>query len=198
MAKPEITIYIDFKSPYSYLAKDPAFALEAEFELSFAWRPYIFDIPISFGAPETRSAQQWRKVRYSYMDVRRWANQRGLIVYGPKKAFDSSLAAIGMLYAQRHGAFRAYADRVFERFFKRALDLEDPAEIRAVLDEIGAGGDGFAEFAAEAGRRELTAIAHEAESEGVFGVPTFILDGELFWGYDRIPMLRERLAENPE
>ncbi len=198
MAKPEITVYIDFKSPYSYLAKDPAFALEAEFELSLTWRPYTFDIPISFGAPESRDPQQWRKVRYSYMDVRRWANQRGLIVYGPEKAYDSTLAAIGMLHAQRHGAFRAYADRVFERFFKRALDIEKLEAIRAVLDEVGADGDGFADFAAGAGRSELATIALEAESKGVFGVPTFILDGELFWGYDRIPMLRERLAEKPE
>ena len=40
----------------------------------------------------------------------------------------------------------------------------------------------------------LARIAAEANEQGVFGVPTFILDGELFWGHDRVALLRERLA----
>ncbi len=99
-----------------------------------------------------------------------------------------------MLYAQDQGVFPAYADMTYERFFKRALDIEDRDAVRAVLDEAGADTAGFFDFAAGAGRARLTRIATEADEQGVFGVPTFLLDGELFWGHDRVAVLRERLA----
>ncbi len=195
MTARDVILYIDFKSPFSYLAKDPARSLAEAFDLNLDWRPYPFDIPQWFGDPEKRTEAEWRKVRYAYMDVRRWANKRGLIIYGPKKAFDSSLAAIGMLYAQRQSVFPAYADMVFERFFKRALDIEDREAMRAVLAEAGADASGFDAFADGEGRNELVQIIAQAEEQGLFGVPTFIVDGELFWGYDRIDFLRLRLEE---
>jgi 2-hydroxychromene-2-carboxylate isomerase len=194
MTRKRITLYIDFKSPYSYLALEPARQLERDFPVTIEWRPYMFDIAISFGDPEARAPLEWRKIRYTYMDIRRWANQRGMIIYGPRKAFDSSLANIAMLHAQDRGVFPAYANMTYERFFKRALDIEDRDAIRAVLNEAGADTAGFFDFAAGAGRERLARIAAEANEQGVFGVPTFILDGELFWGHDRVALLRERLA----
>ncbi len=193
MTRKRITLYIDFKSPYSYLALEPARQLERDFPVTIEWRPYMFDIANSFGDPDHRAPLEWRKIRYTYMDVRRWANQRGLIIYGPQKAFDSSLANIAMLHAQDQGVFPAYADMTYERFFKRALDIEDRDAVRAVLDQAGADTAAFFAFAAGAGRERLARITAEADEQGVFGVPTFILDGELFWGHDRIALLRERL-----
>jgi 2-hydroxychromene-2-carboxylate isomerase len=140
-----------------------------------------------------RNPHQWRRVRYSYMDARRLANRRGLTVKGPRKIFDSSIAAVGMLYAQRRGAFRKYNDLLFERFWKRELDLEDREAIRRVLEESGAPAAAFFDFLDGEGRREFERICHEAEELGVFGVPTFVIDGELFWGGDRLWMVREKL-----
>jgi 2-hydroxychromene-2-carboxylate isomerase len=193
MAAKEITLYIDYKSPYASLAKDPAYELEREFDIRLNWRPYTLNIPDFLGSVEERNPHQWRRVRYSYMDARRLANMRGLTVRGPQKIFDSSIAAIGMLFAQRCGSFRAYNDKVFERFWKRELDIEDRAVIRNVLEEIGADASGFYDFLDGEGRREHDRIAREAESIGVFGVPTFVIDGEIFWGGDRLWMVRDRL-----
>ena len=194
MAAKDLRIYIDYKSPYAYLAKDPAYDLEREFGVTFTWLPYVLYIPDFLGTVEGRNEHQWRRVRYSYLDARRLANRRGLTVRGPQKIFDSSLAAIGMLYAQRRGAFRKYNDLAFERFWKRELDIEDREAIRRVLEESGAETAGFFDFAEGEGRRELDRINREAEALGVFGVPTFVIDGELFWGGDRIWMVREKLA----
>ncbi|HXN85197.1 MAG TPA: DsbA family protein [Candidatus Binataceae bacterium] len=193
MAAKEITLYIDYKSPYAYLAKDPAYELEREFDIRVNWLPYTLNIPDFLGSVEERNPHQWRRVRYSYMDARRMANMRGLTIRGPQKIFDSSIAAIGMLFAQRQGIFRAYNDTVFERFWKRELDIEDRAVIRKLLEEIGADASGFYDFLDGDGRREHDRIAREAEALGVFGVPTFVLDGEIFWGGDRLWMLRDRL-----
>ena len=194
MNSKEVTLYIDYKSPYAYLAKDPAYELERELGVRLKWLPYTLHIPDFLGTVEERNPHNWRRVRYAYMDARRLANLRGLTVRGPQKIFDSSIAAIGMLFAQHHGVFRKYNDVVFERFWKRELEIENPQAIGAVLNESGADASGFADFLAGEGRAEHDRIAREAEAIGVFGVPTFVLDGELFWGGDRMWLLRERLA----
>jgi 2-hydroxychromene-2-carboxylate isomerase len=199
-----IRVYSDYKSPYAYLAKDPTYELERETGAKVEWLPYTLDIPAYLGSAsvdaggkvvaESRNAHQWRRVKYGYMDCRREANQRGLTIRGPRKIFDSTLANMGMLYAQRHGVFRSYHDRVFERFWKRDLDIESPAALAAVLEECGAQSKDFAAFLADEGRRELNRIQEEAEASGVFGVPSYMLDdGDLYWGREHLPRIRELL-----
>ncbi len=188
-----VTLYIDYKSPYAYLAKDPAYQLAERFDVELIWRHYTLDIPTFLDAVDQRTAHNWRKVKYAYMDARRFANQRGLLVRGPQKIFDSSIAAIGMLYAQSRGAFRPYNDIVFERFWKRELDIEDHEVIAAVLQEAGADAGDFPAYLAGDGHAAHDRIIQEAETIGVFGVPTFVLKGELFWGGDRIDLLKDRL-----
>src|SRR5215469_6354571 len=156
MAEPRtLTAYIDYKSPYAYLAKDPTYELKRDFRVHIDWLPYVLDIPSFLGSArvddtgnvieEQRSAHQWRRVRYSYMDCRRQARKRGLVIRGPQKIWDSTVAARGMLYAKRQGdgVFRHYHDAVFERFWKRELDIEDPDVVAAVLSEAGADAAGF-------------------------------------------------------
>jgi 2-hydroxychromene-2-carboxylate isomerase len=205
MAPRMIKVYSDYKSPYAYLAKDLVYELEDKTGVALDWLPYTLDIPAYLGSAKvdavgnvveaSRNAHQWRRVKYSYMDCRREANRRGLIVRGPRKIFDSSLANMGMLYAKRLGAFRAYHDRVFERFWKRELDIESPAALTAVLAECGADTSGFAAFLEREGRRELEEIMRAAEDAGVFGVPSFLLDdGDLYWGREHLPRIRELLT----
>jgi 2-hydroxychromene-2-carboxylate isomerase len=205
MAQRTIRLYSDYKSPYAYLAKDLAYELERETGVQLDWLPYTLDIPAYLGSAkvdargavveETRNAHQWRRVRYSYMDCRREANRRGLTVRGPQKIFDSSLANIGMLYAKQRGVFRDYHDRVFERFWKRELDIEIPAALAELLTECGTDTADFPAFLEGEGRRQLQDIRHEAEAAGVFGVPSFLLEGgDLYWGREHLPRIRELLA----
>jgi 2-hydroxychromene-2-carboxylate isomerase len=130
------------------------------------------------------------------MDCRRQARKRGLVILGPRKIWDSALAACGMLYAKRQGntVLRRYHDATFERFWKRELDIEDPEAIGGVLAEAGADTGGFSAYAAGQGRAELGRICRAAEELGVFGVPSFVVDGELFWGREHLPDIRAILA----
>jgi 2-hydroxychromene-2-carboxylate isomerase len=201
-----IVVYSDYKSPYAFLAKDLIYELEDEFDLRIDWLPYTLDIPSYLGSARldergevlesVRTEQQWRKVRYSYMDCRRQARKRGLVIRGPRKIWDSSIAAIGMLWAKRQGVapFRAYHDRVFERFWRRELDIENPKAIAAVLTEAGADTTGFDHCLAYEGRREHDTIRNAAETAGVFGVPSLLIDGELFWGREHLSDIREILT----
>ena len=202
-----ITVYTDYKSPYAYLAKDLAYALERDFGVRLDVLPYVLNIPDFLGSArldtagnvveEQRTAHQWRRVKYSYMDCRRQARKRGLTIRGTVKIWDTVLAACGMLYAKRQGdtVFRGYHDRVFDRFWKRELDIEDIGVVTAVLAEAGADTAGFAAYAAEEGPAEVHRISRAAEAAGVFGTPTFVIDGELFWGSEHLPDIRAMLGQ---
>ncbi len=200
-----IIVYTDYKSPYAYLAKDLAYALERDFRVRLDWRPYILDIPSYLGSArvdaagavldEDRNAHQWRRVRYSYMDCRREGAKRGLTIRGTQKIWDSTLSAAGMLFAQRAGdaVFRRYHDAVFERFWQRALDLENVGALAEILTESGANAAGFI-AESDALCAQVAAIGRAAEATGVFGVPTFVCAGEIYWGREHLPDIRDRLA----
>ena len=205
MVDQSVTIYIDYKSPYAYLAVEPTWTLARDYEITLKWLPYTLDIPDYLGSAKVdnqgkvleanRSPHQWRKVRYSYMDVRRYANLRSMTVRGPQKIWDSSLAAIGLLYAQKQGKFRDYNDKVYELFWRRELDIEDPLVIKSVLTETNVDTADFNAFAAEEGPVLHKKIRTEAEEQGIFGVPTYVLNDEIFWGREHLPLIRLRLSE---
>ncbi len=202
-----VTVYTDYKSPYAYIAKDLIYQMAEATGATLDWLPYTLDIPSYRGAAEVddhgriisenRTPHQWRQVRYAYMDCRREANKRGLILRGTQKIWDSSIAAIGLLWAKRQGdaILRGYTDRVFERFWRRELNIEDPAVVQGVLAEAGADVAGFADFLAGPGRAEHDAIRAAAEDFGIFGVPSFVIEGELFWGKEHLPAIRARLLQ---
>ncbi len=199
-----IVHYFDYKSPYAYLAQEETFQLEKDYPVSVDFLPLTLDIPQFLGAAEVddagqvvseqRNAHQWRRVKYSYMDCRREATRRGLTIRGPRHIFDSSLSHIGMLYAKQRGDFRPYHHAVYERFWKRELAIEDPTVIQQVLDEVGIDAREFPAYLESEGREELRRIQTDAEQAGVFGVPSYLVNGELFWGAERLVRVRERLA----
>ena len=205
-----ITAYSDYKSPYAYLAKDPINRLAAECGVTLQWLPYTLDIPAYLGSArlgpdgkvveESRNAHQWRRVRYSYMDCRRQARKVGLVIRGTQKIWNSVPAHIGMLWAQRAGddVFHRYHDRVFERFWKRELDIEDQSVLEAVLAECGAPVAGFGDYLAGEGQAEHDRVRAEAEAKGVFGVPSILVpqdsgEDDLFWGREHLDDIRAML-----
>jgi 2-hydroxychromene-2-carboxylate isomerase len=196
MPRATVTLYSDYKSPYVYVANAEAYALEDDFDIALDWLPYTLDIPSYLGSVEGRDAHQWRKVRYAYMDARRYANKQGLILKGTRKIYDTRPVQTAMLFAKERGVFRAFNDDVFARFWSHDIEVEEMDEIVAALDAAGAPGADFPAWLAGEGGAEHDRIRAEAEEAGIFGVPMFVFEGELFWGGDRIPLLRERLTEH--
>lgn len=195
MSRTVVRVYTDYKSPYAFVALAPTYELEEEFDVELEWLPYTLHIADYLGSVEDRSEHQWRRVRYSYMDARRFANQQGLTLRGPKQVYSAYYASAGMLFAQKAGIFRAYNDAVFRMFWSHELDVDSLADIRSVIASLGGDAAAFTVYANGEGREEHERIRIEAEAAGVFGVPMFVLDGELFWGGDRLPLLRQGLHE---
>lgn len=204
-----VLCFTDFKSPYAYLALDDYFAMEDESGIAFDWLPYTLDIPDYLGSAtldeqgkvveQNRTAHQWRKVKYAYMDVRRYANLKDLTIRGTTKIWDSTIANIGLLWAKQHGnqaAVRQYLRNVFEPFWRRALDIEDVRIVEQALNDAGITEAGFADFASSKGRGLHDEIRKNAEDRGVFGVPSIIVADELFWGREHLGLIRDRLRKN--
>ncbi len=190
-----VAYFIDFKSPYAYLSLAPTRQLERDFDIALDWRPLTLHIPNYLDAVDGRSTHNWRKVKYAYMDARRLANRVGLTVRGPQKIFDSSVASIGLLYAKSQPGFDTFVDKVFEGFFKRELDIEQPALVAKTLSDAGIDAAGFAGYLAGPGRKLHDRQRIETEESGVFGVPTLTIENEIFWGGDRVELARERLTQ---
>ena len=106
-----LIVYIDYKSPYAFVAKDPTYELETQLGIEIDWRPLTLDIPSFLGSARldargkvvetNRTAQQWTGVRYAYRDARRYAALNGYVLRGTEKIWDSSVAHIGMLWAKQ-------------------------------------------------------------------------------------------------
>ena len=92
-----VTLWSDYVSPYAFVAKAWAYALEADYDIELLWRPYTLDVASFMGSVAERDPHHWRRVRYTYMDARRFANKQGLTLKGPKRIYYSRPAQAGML-----------------------------------------------------------------------------------------------------
>jgi len=186
-----VKMYSDFKSPYAYLAFDPAMALPERFAVQVRWIPFQLRLK---GKGE-RSVYSEYKVKYSYMDARRWAKPRGLWIRGPLKIYDTTPAAIGGLFAQKHGRLLDYGRLAFKQFFLREFEADQADAVAGLLNSLDLSGQEYLDHLAGEGRLAYERCQEEAATDHVFGVPFFIFGGEPFWGYDRMPLLEHRLTE---
>jgi len=199
----KIQYYFDYKSPYAFLADEESRVLASLPNVEIEWLPYTLKIEKFLGEAElnsrgedikgTRNDHQWRRVRYSYFDCRREAKRKGMTILGPQKIFDSSLAHIAYLWSRGSSNSQKFHERIFERFWRRELDIEDYESLTSLMRETDIEVEGFEEYLRREGRDLHDKIQKDAEVKGVFGVPSWIVEGELFWGLERLDRVKEIL-----
>ncbi|MCC5887964.1 MAG: DsbA family protein [Gammaproteobacteria bacterium] len=199
-----LIVYIDIKSPYAFVARDPTRALAARHGIDIDWRPLTLDIPSYLGSARTgaggkviasnRSASQWDAVRYAYRDARRYAALGGHTLRGTTKIWDSSLAHIGLLWAKQQGdgVLEAYLERVYPQFWRRELDIEAVGVIERELIAAGADVEGFRAYSEAEGREHHDRMQAAIFDAGIFGVPAYVLPscleaGDWFFGREHLP-----------
>ena len=153
MEKTRVRIYTDYKSPYAFVANKRLFELEEKHGVELEWLPYTLRVAEFMGTVEERTPHFWRKVRYAYMDARRFANAQGLTMKGPRRIYDAFYSSVGMLFAQRHGFFRSYHDAVFRRFWSHDLEIDDLLAMTEVIASVGGIGRGFSSLCRGTGAR---------------------------------------------
>ena len=205
-----VIVYIDFKSPYAYLAVEPTRELERELGIKFDWRPFVLDIPSYLGSAslddsgkvteQERSAEQWAGVKYAYYDCRRYANLSRKTIRGTVKIWDTNLVSTAMLWARQSGddVVQRFVDLVYQPFWKRELEIDNQTVITRVLEEAGADGPGFLEWAQDEGLQMNRLFQEQAFKAGIYGVPTYVVEQEKYFGREHLARVRWHLDGKSE
>jgi 2-hydroxychromene-2-carboxylate isomerase len=193
MSREILKMYSDYKSPYAWLAFDPVFELQNKYNVQVLWRPF----QLRLKGVGQRSVYSEYKVKYSYMDARRTANERGdkKIIRGPLKIYDTAPALIGGLFAEKHGRLIEYSRGVYELFFKRELAVDEADAMERFVESLGLSGSDYRRYLEGDGLREYEEAQQQSQQDQIFGVPICVFRGEQFWGNDRVPMLERRLQQ---
>lgn len=184
-----IRFYFSFRSPYAWLAAE-----RLDSELGDLGVP-IERIPI-FPTPElfpNDPAAMPAKQAYLLQDIPRLARERGLKVrFPPSSETDWALSHAAFLGAQRHGTGQRFMVEVFRKRFCEGLDLGDDAVVADAAREAGLDPDEMLTAGhSEALRAEVSSGWRIAvERDRIFGVPSFLYAGKLYWGQDRMHFLR--------
>lgn len=185
-----VDVFIDLRSPYSYLALQPATALAQRLGMRLDWWPFITDFRGAYGGEVAqRSSRDIAKVKYLYMDCRRLAKRQGLTIRSTVKLWDASLASQAFLFAKKHERLWQFCQPMLDAFWRREFDLESAAALEAMLVAAGLDGEQWREHLEKDAAQDLARALAHAEALGVFGAPTFVYRGELFWGGDRLDLL---------
>jgi len=197
-----LIVYVDIKSPYAFVAKDPTYALADELGIEIDWRPLTLDIPSYLGsakldkrgkvAQANRSAQQWGGVRYAYMDARRYAAAYGYALRGTEKIWNTRLIHIAFNWVKRAGQrpLRKFIDAVYPPFWNRELDVEDEAVVLRCIEQAGVSSEGFLHWASSAGGVEHDEQQATIFAAGIYGVPGYVYAREYFFGRENLPRIR--------
>ena len=196
MAGAPIEFYFDFSSPYGYLGAQRIETVAAEFGRTVLWRPILLGV-IFKTTGQSPLVSQTLRGPYSARDMARSARKLGVKFALPEGFPFSSVYPCRIFYwldSRSPEDAKAYARAVYHAAF---ADGKPPAEPEAAVDvAVGLGHDRAAVLAGmqdPAIKEQLRDATQQAMHKGVFGSPFFIVDGEPFWGSDRLGEVREWL-----
>lgn len=203
-----VIVYLDFKSPYAYLAVEPTRAAERALGVEFDWRPFVLDIPSYLGSArldktgkvieQKRSAEQWGGVKYAYFDCRRYARLNDLTIRGTEKIWDTNLVSCAMWWVRSRdrATVSAFIDAVYAPFWVRELDVESTEVMRSLLDSLDADGASFLAWYHGGGAEQNQVFQDDAFAAGVYGVPSYLVAGEQYFGREHLPRVAWQVASS--
>lgn len=195
-----IEFFFDCSSPWTYLAFRNIQSLAAELQEPISWRPVlvggIFN-SVNTGIYAAREDMNAPKNRYMLKDVRDNAREAGLDLVFPPRVFpvNSVKAMRGCLWiaqdAAAHSRYLAFVEATFAAYFSREQDISQDAVLSAICRDVGIDGEAFlAGIARLDVKEQLKANTDEAIRRGAFGSPTFFVGEDMYFGNDRLPLVR--------
>lgn len=188
MANP-IVFYWDFPSPYAYIGANLIEAVAAKHGRSVDWRPV--SIGHLWKAIPDRAPIPKQKMDHMMHDWTRSAKLAGLPIVSTPEPFPTDAKLPRLLFyrlkAQDAGKAVAFAKTAFRQYWGEGRDIAQPEQLAGLLENLGIAEAELAAAAQDgAARQQVLDATAEAINLKAFGTPTFIVDGEMFWGSDRI------------
>ena len=201
MSPSAIDFYVDFSSPYSYIASEWIEALAARHGRTVRWHAVL--LGVTFQAAELKSPVSHPiKREYSLLDFARSARFAGVPFTLPEKfPVPTQNAARVFWWLDDSDPARAanWARHCLRAYFTRGtVDLSNPAHLKALAIEFGLDVDEAERVGGDPHwKGRLKTACADAIAQGVFGAPFFVVDGEPFWGNDRRDQIERWLERGP-
>jgi 2-hydroxychromene-2-carboxylate isomerase len=194
----QIDFFWDCGSPYTYLATTQLAAFEKRTGATFRYRPLLLGglYKTTGNAPPISVAA---KARWMLQDLVRWREQYGVPLRLPGESAPFPVVSLvpmrAAVAAEMRGKGREYCHAIFHAYFVEGRDIAQPDEVARVARSIGLDADDvLAAIQTAEVKDRLRANTDEAAARGAFGVPTFFIDEQIFWGNDRFHHLERALA----
>jgi 2-hydroxychromene-2-carboxylate isomerase len=189
-----VDFYFDFVSPYAWLASHQLDDVRERTAAKFRFVPVLFaallDHHSNMGPAEIPA-----KRRYTFQDAQRWAAYLGLEFKSPPAHPFNPLRPLRITSAIDNDDLReAVAMRLLDAAWSEGKDITADSVVHEVADRVGLNGKELLGKAhTDEIKQRLRLQTQSAIKAGVFGVPSFVVDGEIFWGNDRLHFLKAYL-----
>ena len=190
----QITFYLDFISPYAYLAFAELPKALAGLSYSVAYKPILFAALLKhhgqLGPAEIPAKRDW-----TYRQILWLAHSKGIPLQMPERHPFNPLGLLRLAVATDPAGLpnRYVCETLFRHVWTGGADAADVQRLQALSEQLApARAPDSAEVKARLKAHGEAALAH-----GAFGVPSFVVDGKVFWGQDALPMLRRYMEGDP-
>jgi 2-hydroxychromene-2-carboxylate isomerase len=191
-----IEFFFDFSSPYAYFASFGIERIAERFGRPCLWKPILLG-PAFKASGNQRLIDQPLKGAYAKHDWERMGRMMGVAYRFPDPFPVATIAAaraFWFLDAQDSALAKDFARKVFAAYFADGQDISDRASVTAIAARLGVDPVHIqAAIENPTWKDRCRAETDDAIRRGVFGAPFFVLDGESFWGADRLPMVESWL-----
>lgn len=184
-----LEFWFELGSNYSYLSMMRIEELARQYAVHIDWHPFLLG-PIfkSFGWETSPFVLQKEKGNYMWHDIARQCRKHGLPWTRPTTFPRPTLLPMRVaIWAQSEPWLAAFCRRVMTMNFAEDRDVHTEEAIRPVLEELGLNASGVLDAAQSIQNKErLRNQTERARTLGIFGAPTFIVNGSMYWGNDRL------------
>ena len=201
ISKSTLTILLDIRNPYSYLGIEPALALAQVCRLEINWLP-LTSKPLN--APSLPHADDDRGLRHRRSRAEAMANEiavyadaQGLEIRDYYRDPDPDLFNQCWLWLRERDPklIASFLREAFKAYWASELDLSRVAAIEATLTAAGAQHSGLQDWLQEHGPTRAAALREVVGDHGRFGMPCYLLEDEILYGRQHLPLIRWMLNE---
>jgi 2-hydroxychromene-2-carboxylate isomerase len=199
MDKYNLQFWFSYGSTYTYLSVARIESLALAHGITVTWHPFsVKEITRQYGMPKGPFGSHEPKRRYMWRDLERRARQHQLPYQKPQQyPVDYTQTALAGMVAATEGWIAPYTVSIFHRNFAQQQPIGSPGNLEAVLTELGQDVEAVLHSASlPSTTQALEENTEQAKRLGIFGSPSFIADGELFWGDDRLDDAIQWLRRN--
>jgi 2-hydroxychromene-2-carboxylate isomerase len=195
-----LEVFFDCSSPWTYLAFENLLAMQAELGFAIEWRPILVGGIFNSVNPsvyQSRETPVPAKAAYMKKDLADWARAAGLKVVFPPSVFpvNSVKAMRGCVWLAPQGRLVEFARACFEAYWSDDRDISRDEVLAELCGRLGVDTDAFfAAIADPAIKDQLRINTEEAMARGAFGSPTMFLGEDMYFGNDRLPLVRAALT----